>query len=168
LVVTVEDKSSAEFEIDDNLLDIVVFETDGETLTIHTTENYNSKHGLKVRLSTPELTGLDLSGAATAQIDGVAAEEFDLDLSGASSATVRGSATAFSASASGASKIRCYELETKETSASLSGASSAELHATESVAVKASGASSAKYKGNPEQVSRSISGASSIQPAESD
>jgi hypothetical protein len=167
LIVTVEDKVGAEIEVDDNLLDIVVLETRGDTLTIRTTESYNSQHGLKIRLSTPELVGLDLSGATRAEVDGVNAQEFSLDLSGASSATIKGTAETFRCALSGASRVHCFELETQTAKATLSGASKAELDVTDSLSANASGASSVKYKGKPDHVERSISGASSIQPVAS-
>jgi hypothetical protein len=163
LVVTVEDKVGVEIEIDDNLLDIVVVETRGDTLVIRTNQSYNSRHGLKVRLSTPDLMGLDLSGAARAEVEGVNAQDFALELSGASSATVSGTVKTFKSAASGASKIHCFELATQKASLSLSGASSAELDVSESLNVNASGASKVKYKGNPDHVERKISGASTVQ-----
>jgi hypothetical protein len=163
LVVTVEDKIGAEIEFDDNLLDIVVLETDGDTLIIRTNQSYSSQHGLKVRLSTPELKGLELSGATSAHVDGVSSQDFSLELSGASSATVAGTAGTFTSTASGASRIRCFELATHKASVSLSGASSAELDVSDSLSVNASGASNVKYKGNPDRVERKISGASTIQ-----
>jgi hypothetical protein len=167
VIVTLADNTDAEIEFDDNLLDIVSLETRGDTLIIRTRESYNSKHSLKVRLSTPQLKSLVLSGASTAHVDGVSAQEFELELSGASSATVNGTARKLSTAASGASKVRCFELITESTTATLSGASSAEVYATASLSVNASGASSLRFRGSPKDVKRQVSGASSIQASNS-
>jgi hypothetical protein len=164
LDIAVAEEASLEIEFDDNLHEIVSVETVGDNLTIRTLENYRSKQALKVRLTTPALAGVDLSGASTAQIKGVNSDSFEIQLSGASSASIDGVARQLTADASGASKINCMGLEAETVDASLSGASSAEVHVTAALLVDASGASQVLFKGNPPRIEKRISGASSVQP----
>jgi hypothetical protein len=163
VAIAVEDKTAAQLEFDDNLLELVSIESHGDTLIIRTRENYRSKHGLKVRLSTPHLLAIDLSGASKAVIDGVSEDEFAIQLSGASSATVGGRIQHLEVEASGASAAHCLELDAGSITASLSGASSAEVHATESLSVNASGASHLTFTGQPRQIQKQVSGASTVQ-----
>jgi hypothetical protein len=162
VIVREESTTSVEFEIDDNLVDLVAIESSGDTLMIRTTSGYNSTNGLKVRVSTPKLQSIHLSGASRGTVDGVHGDDFAIELSGASSVTVKGTAKKLNAQASGASRVHCFELETERATVSLSGASNGEVHATQSLKVNASGASNVTYVGKPEHIEKSVSGASSV------
>jgi hypothetical protein len=62
---------------------------------------------------------------------------------------------------SGASQINAFDLTVEASELSLSGASIAKVWVTKSLNVDASGASSVRYKGNPE-IRKQLSGASTL------
>jgi hypothetical protein len=83
------------------------------------------------------------------------------DLSGASTLELKGTTARFSTDASGASKIKCMNLETDETDLHVSGATDAEVTANKQLNIDASGASNIDYRGNA-SINQKSSGASSV------
>lgn len=104
---------------------------------------------------------LKLSGAC--EIKGaIAVKDLDLEISGATTVRLTGTVENIKLKASGASDLKKYELVTENCIASISGASDIRMTVNKSLSVKASGASSFYYYGNPEKKDISESGASSI------
>ncbi len=103
---------------------------------------------------------LEISGASTATID-IDADQLAVDFSGASTINLNGKATRMEGEVSGATTLKAYNLQTKQVSLDVSGASGASVSATEKVNVQASGASSVRYRGGA-SVSSNTSGASSV------
>jgi hypothetical protein len=130
----------------------------------------------------PQLKGLDLSGATTTTVEGFknvekmdldisgasrltaafTAKKVSLDISGASTIILEGKAEQMSGDISGATTFRATKFEVENASLDISGASSAKLNISQNLKASASGASSIRYTGNPQNVTKDISGASSI------
>ena len=169
-------------EADENLMRFIVTEVHGKTLKIYSEGGLNPQAGLKARIAFNELRSIELSGAVKLygnnvirlkdlEIDGSGASDIELslqavrlnvDLSGASKLRLEGNADNFLIEGSGASKFYAAELKTASTRLDLSGASFAEVWATGSLELEASGASEIRYKGDPETIRTNTSGASSI------
>lgn len=112
----------------------------------------------------PALSGVDLSGAVTARVSGFTSDfDMDVELSGASQLDIAGAAKSLDADISGASTLHGFEFETKSATIEASGASNAEILATQTLNARASGASNVRYRGNP-AVSANTSGASVVEP----
>lgn len=88
--------------------------------------------------------------------------DVDARISGASTVKVTGKVKNLKLEASGASDMKNYNLQIENLIADLSGASDVKAYITKSITVKASGASSLNYSGNPEKVAIHTSGASSV------
>ncbi|RYF87098.1 MAG: DUF2807 domain-containing protein [Chitinophagaceae bacterium] len=116
------------------------------------------------KLSTPETFDIDLSGASGIDVD-IKAPRVNAELSGASSIKLAGETKDLSIEGSGASEVKCFDLLAENTRIDVSGAFSAQVHASVQLDVEASGASEIKYKGSP-SVKQSVSGASSISKAD--
>lgn len=149
---------------DDNLVDRVITEVDGDTLEIHLPGSVSTKAPLRAEISMPSLAGVDVSGATKADIDGVTAEELELEASGASHIVARGKAGKLDAEASGATQLDTRELKAAIVRIDVSGASKAEVTATEALDADASGSSTIRYFGAPASVRTDTSGASTIDP----
>lgn len=174
---------SVQVESDENLLEYLEIFKDGHTLVIQPKKGYNLQpsNEVIVHVSAPAFRTLDASGASTIISEGqltsqhlelsasgaseirldVMASELQADLSGASTLELRGSSARFATEASGASKIKCLNLVTDETTLDLSGATDAEITANKQLNIEASGASSVDYRGNP-NINQNSSGASSV------
>jgi hypothetical protein len=180
-----DSSSSVRVVADEDLMQYIIIEADGNTLHIKPKNgaNLRSSQGIKVYVSNLSYKNFEVSGASdiysenkitsneeiVIEVTGASSVEMELhspsvdaDLTGASSVTLRGETKKFTADASGASGIRCFQLMTEETDVEVSGASHAKVFASIKISSTASGASGVEYKGNPSLSGESISGASSV------
>ncbi|MCH5715800.1 GIN domain-containing protein [Niabella hibiscisoli] len=157
---------------------------DGNTLEVDVKDNINldASGEVKVYIAAPLLDKVDLSGAAQLHTEGKFAQDkkiaFDLsgassgnisvrapmvelEASGASTLTVDGECKDIKASASGASTINSFDLKSENADVEASGASTVRVFSSLKLNARSHGASSVKYKGNP-QVTQDVSGASSV------
>lgn len=162
LEITVQKDFSLTVEADDNLLEQVKTEVSGNTLKISTKDSFNSKNKIKIKLSLPELTYLDLSGASNANVSGVKTDSLKLNASGAARIKIDGEVKSLEATASGASGIDAEGLKTENAKANASGASHVTVSPTGDLDAEASGASSVTYTGEPKNIKQNASGASTI------
>lgn len=162
LEIAAQNDFSLEVESDDNLLPYIKTEIDGTNLKIFTEGKIKTKNPIRIRISMPELVGLDVSGASNAAVSGVKAKAFDLEASGASKINIDGEVEILVIEASGASKIDAENLKTQEAVADTSGASKIVVSPTVKLKADASGASTIYYTGEPESIDKNSSGASSI------
>lgn len=176
--------TSVRVETDDNLQEYVRVETNGSTLEIYTEGGFNLRpsHKTKVYVSNPAFDGFKVSGASSVtseseissaerislQLSGASEGRLQLnaprvivDVSGASGANLRGRTKDLEATASGASKIRGYELLTENSHVDANGASQIEVYASVKIEGEASGASGINYRGNATNSVRT-SGASHV------
>jgi hypothetical protein len=84
------------------------------------------------------------------------------DLSGASSLQIQGSTIDFRLDASGASSMESYSFLTKYLDANLDGASQASLSVEDEIRIRASGASTLRYRGDATITHQQLSGAASV------
>jgi hypothetical protein len=183
LDVTVGPSRTVEVTAADNLLPHVITELAGGRLKITTDASTTTKIGIKVKATTPTLKAVDGSGASTTTVAGVQAERFRLGLSGASTCTLTGKADRLDLTVSGASRctltgdagrltvdcsgashLDATGLNAKAVDVSVSGASGADVKATEELKADASGASNVHYVGSPGKVNKNTSGASHVGP----
>lgn len=175
---------SVKVETDDNLQQYVDVYTRGNTLVIENKSGYNldPTDKIVVYVSAPEWKELEITGASELfgeapltgnelQVVASGASKVSLDVNvkklrseadGASTLLLKGTATNFSADASGASQIRGLDLQTSEASLDVSGASQAEITAEKELNIEASGASEVRYRGNA-NINQKSSGASQVE-----
>ncbi len=150
--------------IDDNLLPLIQTKVEGDTLHIYSKESYNTSRGLKVKITTPTLDGVAVSGACNIHAVGLDSKNFELNISGAGDAHLTGKAEALAIQLSGAGSVEASQLVAKNVQVVISGAASAEVYASQSLDATVSGTGSVQYKGNPPTVRKNVSGVGSIGP----
>lgn len=153
---------SVEVEADDNLLTFVKTEVDGDTLKIYSEESMNTRSPVRVRIGAPNIAKLDASGASKVSMSNIKNESLVLGLSGASKVSLSGETGRLNVEASGASSVDAAKLNSQAAEIEASGASNVTVAAAESLKLDASGASRINYTGNPKNVEKHSSGASSI------
>lgn len=153
---------SVSVETDDNLLQNIKTEVSGDTLKIYSEDGISPKTQINVKISMPDIIGLQISGASSANVSNVKPDLIELKASGASKIKIDGEAIRLTADASGASKIDAENLKAEDAFIDASGASSAIVFATEELNADASGASKITYVGEPKRIKQDASGASSI------
>jgi len=161
--ITAGKEFSVNVEADDNLLPYIRTEVDGDTLQISANEKLSSKNPILVRVTAPNIERINASGAASVSIIDIKNSDLSVDLSGASELTAAGETNDLNAVLSGSSVIKARRLSSGSADIDASGASRAYVLATKTLTAEASGASSITYQGNPENIEKNVSGASSIQ-----
>ncbi len=162
--------------------EVTFLDTKVEDGTLYITAKGNYKESIRVYVSNNKLNEVLLSGAVNLETkNALKTDNFNISLSGASSANIElnatkvsaiqsgasnlklnGSTESFSAENSGASSLKAYGLNSKLTSVTTTGASSAKVFASEKLVANATGASSIKFKGEAKDVTAEASTSSSI------
>lgn len=163
-------------------IDDLIVKREGTTLVIRYSNDHERRHDTFIRITMPSLDAVNFSGGSESRVSGFYdAEDFDvflsggsvcqLDvdatslntvLSGASYLNVRGSGDVVDADISGASAFKAFNFPVSDATVHLSGASDAQITATDHLVVTATGASHLLYRGDALLTSE-ISGASSVQ-----
>lgn len=173
---------SVQLTADANLLPLIKTTVSGGELVIRTNKSVTTYEKLNVYIVIPRLKSVKLNGASTCSSQGliksdnleievsgasevnmeVECSDLELELSGASEITLKGTAENVEIEASGASDVKAYSLIAESADIDASGASDVKITVKNKIDAEASGASSISFKGNPQEVRQSNSGASSI------
>jgi hypothetical protein len=138
-------------------------ELDYGNLIVWIDGNVQLQRPVELYLSSVDLIGVNLSGAATADIERVKEKNFKVVLSGASVLNVKGRARAIEAELTGASKFDAGRMPAQEVKLKADGASRALVNCDGKLTVDADGASTVSYKGSP-KVTKNENGASKVVP----
>lgn len=160
--IIVQKDFSIQVEADDNLLQFIKTEVSGDTLKISSEKSFKSNNPLKIRITAPDIDNLDLSGASKVNLVNLNNDSLSLDSSGASKIKIEGTTKTFTVEMSGASKLDAENLKAENVSVDSSGASSASVFVTNELKANLSGATNVVYSGNPKNVEKKTSGASSV------
>ena len=109
-----------------------------------------------------ELFKIEASGASNIE-SYIEANEVDFEVSGVSNMNLKGKAGKVNYEASGASNISAKNLHASACTIECSGASAAEIYASESLDIDVSGMSHVSYSGKPKQLNENSSGMSVIE-----
>lgn len=122
-----------------NILPIIATDVAGDTLTIHSTQSYNTTVGVTVNIVVPDLEGITLGGGSQGTATGISGEQLDINLSGGAGLTASGTVTALALNVSGGARATLDALLTQAVTADLSGGANATVSASISVYGSASG-----------------------------
>jgi len=153
---------SVEVEADDNLLQYIKTEVHNGTLEISTEKRISPKERIRVRISAPNIERLEVSGASKLSLADVKNDTLRVDASGASKIKVDGETRNLEVELSGASRLDAENLKAENVNVDGSGASSANVNVSGDLKADLSGASKVTYTGNPRNLEKSTSGASSV------
>ena len=160
--VVVGQEKSVTVTFDDNLLELLRTEVVNGELRIYTDGSYNTKAGLDIQVTVPELDSVTISGVSTLTAANVSGPSFKVNVSGVAKATVSGEVEDLAVSTSGTSKANLKDLIAKNTTVQASGTSNAIVFASQSVDAKSSGTADINVHGAPEDIKQSSSGVSNI------
>lgn len=184
----VEIKESGQFSVsisaDDNVINLVETEKEGDTLRIGLEAGDYSEVTLRARITMPELLGVMLTGASQATLEGfssandlsvslsgssvlegyVEAREAELRINGASKVSLAGSADRLRVRATGASALDLQHFSVDRVSVALDGASQVTANVRRAIEhARLTGASIFLYDGEPELEDIQTFGASRIE-----
>jgi len=183
--ITQSDKYSVSVTVNESLVENLEVNVSGNTLHIGLKPGLGITGAatMKAKVTMPELTGLDLSGASRttlagfssdnslkAEVSGASTLRGDLtcgdasfNVSGASKVELDGRAKNLDIEVSGASTVDLGNFASVNTTVNASGASKAIVAPSGSLDVEASGASTVRYAGEPTRVRENTSGASMVE-----
>jgi hypothetical protein len=160
--IVAQQEQSLEVEGDDNLLPLITTEVRDGVLDIGTEKGFSTKHKLRVRISVPNLDGVNTSGASDIVASNVKNDEFTIEASGAGTLQVSGEVTKLGVNISGAGEVDAKDLHAQNVSITSSGAARADVYASEELHASVSGAGNINYYGNPKTIEEDRSGAGTI------
>ncbi len=160
--ITAQKDFSVEVEADDNLLEFIKTEADGRTLEVKSRKRFSTSNPLRIRISAPDIENLDLSGASKVTLVNIKNDALELNSSGASKIKIEGVTKNFTVEMSGASRLDAENLQSENVSVDSNGASNVHVFVTNELKADLSGASKVVYSGNPVNLEKKTSGASSV------
>jgi Putative auto-transporter adhesin, head GIN domain len=175
-------------EGDENLLEYLEVDQQGDKITVRTRHGFNLSPTVdmkiyvtapvynnievsgacdiigQTKIDNPEALSLDASGVAKIKME-VNAPKLSAEISGSGSIDLKGQTKDVELGLSGAAEAHCYELLSENTKVDISGAGSAQVYASVKLSAEVSGAGNVSYKGNATDVSQKVSGAGSVNKA---
>ncbi|HEY0460546.1 MAG TPA: head GIN domain-containing protein [Pyrinomonadaceae bacterium] len=153
---------SVEVVADDNLLQYIKTEVNGDTLEISSVKSISPKSAIRVRIGAPNIENLQVSGVSKVSLANLKNDTLKVDASGASKIKVDGETKNLEVELSGASRLDAENLKSENVNVDGSGASNAAVNVSGDLRADLSGASKVTYTGNPRNLEKSTSGASSV------
>lgn len=171
-------------EAEENLMEYIVVEKDGNELEVRYKRNtwIKSKRPVNVYVTAPSYTGLAVSGSGNlfSQTKITSSSQLDIDISGSGDANlevdaptvnaeITGSGTAilkgmtrsFNGDIAGSGTLKAYNLLSEKSDIEVTGSGDAEVFASKQLDVRVAGSGNINYKGNP-SVSQNIAGSGSV------
>lgn len=150
---------------DDNLIDRVTTDVEDTTLVIGSTPgSYSTNSPMRVEVSVPSLRDVTLSGSGNVLVTGVDGRRFTMTISGSGAVSVSGTTDQLDATVSGSGQAELGGLEARAVRAVVSGSGEIVVTATASIDASVPGSGSIVYGGNPDDVTKSVTGSGEIIP----
>lgn len=157
---------SVEISADDNLLPLILTEVHDGILRVTSKKSICASAPMTLTITVETLDLIRSSGANEFQVADLKGESLEVALSGSSNMTLDGTVDRLAAKIDGASGLLARQLKSKQVAVAISGAGSAEVHASERLQGDISGVGSIRYAGNPGEVVRNIMGWGDITPVD--
>ncbi len=160
VTVVAGDDFSLSIRADSSIIDDIHTSVVGTTLVI-SQDHKASVRRVEIVIHAPTLSSLEMLGAGSITVTGLAANRFTIAIAGAGDVTVSGDATTVVAVLSGAGSIDTTDLRGTDVTVRLSGVGSIAVAALRSLDAELSGVGEIKYEGDPTVTSK-ISGIGEI------
>ncbi len=163
VVIRVGEKQSVVVRGDDNLLDRVTTHVRSGTLVVaNTPGSFTTKSPMSVAVTVPTFGALTLTGSGNIVVDGVDAESLKVSLPGAGTLTGSGTVERLDVTVGGSGTVLFTRIAANDVRAVVSGTGSIFVTATASLDASVSGSGSILYAGQPQSVTKSITGTGTI------
>jgi Putative auto-transporter adhesin, head GIN domain len=117
-----------------------------------------------VRVTTPQLQALKVSGAGEITVNGISGAALDVSFDGAASLEANGMVGTLTVQMNGAGKMDLSQLEAVSALVTANGAGSIDVNSTGSLDATVNGVGTINYYGKPAKVTTAINGVGSISP----
>jgi hypothetical protein len=151
---------------DDNVLPLVTTEVSNNVLHIKSTRGYSVSEPITLKISVPDLEGIQSAGAGTIEVSGVKNEKFTINANGAPTVRASGDTQTLKIDATGAGNVDTHKLHAARVEVDAKGVANVEVYAREQLDVNISGPSHVIYQGDA-AVNRRVNGPGSVEKKES-
>jgi hypothetical protein len=165
--VVAQKEQSLEIEADDNILPLVSTEVSNNVLRIKNDKGFSISEPVVVRISVPDLSALNVSGAGNISISGLKNEKFEIDSDGAPTIKVSGSTKVIDISTSGAAKIDAHGLHAATGVIDSKGVSKIDVDVKNQLDVTITGPSIVTCEGDP-TINKTIIGPGKVEKRQSE
>ncbi len=163
VLIRVGEKQSVIVKADHNLLDRVTTEVQSGKLVVgNTPGSFTNKAPMSVEVDLPTLDALTLTGSGNIVASNIDARSLGVTLTGSGTLNGSGTATRLDATVSGTGTLHFQELAAKDVRAVVSGAGSIFVTATRDLDASVSGVGAIVYSGNPQHVTKSVTGEGAV------
>jgi len=162
VTIQVGQAQSVEIEADDNILPLIETNSKRGVLEISNKDSFDVKSAPVIRITVPELSEINASGASTINATNIKGDDFKVESSGASTVKAGGDVKSLEVTLSGAGTANLQELRAQTVEAKSDGAGHITVYAVDSLDATANGAGGIDYYGNPKTVSQHVTGAGSV------
>jgi len=160
--VIIGETQSVKVTFDDNLIEFVETRVRDGHLEISVEKSYSTHSRNRVDIVVPSLDEIFCSGSGDTEISGLRGDEFHYDVNGSGDLIVDGEIDELRISISGSGDVDARDLMAREARVRISGSGDVKLFASESIDGRVSGSGDILIYGNPEHISRRVSGSGSI------
>jgi hypothetical protein len=161
VLVTIGDKTEVVVETDDNIVPLIATEVSNDTLRVYSKESYNSRLGVKLRITTPSLQSMSLAGSGDVRVSKLQEKSFTVSIAGSGDVKVEGSAEDVRVSISGSGDVDLSGMSAKKSSVDVAGSGNVKVNVTELLSARIAGSGDVRYRGNP-RVEQQILGSGSL------
>jgi hypothetical protein len=162
--VAVGPAASVAVTADDNILPIIETSVEGDTLKIGSKHSYNTRVGVKVKITAPALDGVSVTGSGDIRVTGLKAGDMDAGVTGSGDVTLSGEIEQLRAHITGSGSLQAGELGAKGVRVTVTGSGDATVRAREELDARVTGSGDVRYSGNPTQVQKHVTGSGNIAP----
>jgi hypothetical protein len=163
VVIRVGEKQSVVVKADDNLLNRVTTHVRSGALVIgNTPGSLAAKSPMSVEVNVPSLKALALTGSGNILVSGIKTESLTVTLSGSGNLLGSGTATSLDITVSGYGNARFTQLVANKVHAVISGSGAIFVTATKNLDASVPGSGTIIYAGNPQDVTKSVTGSGAI------
>ncbi len=162
VTITIGEPQNITVTYDDNLVEYVLTEVDGQTLHIYSDESVSSRKSCDIQITVPSLTDVKVSGSGDFEITGLKGEIFEYEVSGSGDLDVSGEVEEVTIEISGSGDVDARDLRAKRAYVEISGSGDVSVWAEELFDGEIAGSGDIAYYGNPKKVSRHVAGSGDI------
>jgi len=159
---TSQKPASFEIEADDNILPLIQTNVRNGVLYLKTEKGYNSSKGVFVRITVPDLSMIEATGASKFRVQGLKNDKFEVHTTGASTIAVSGESQSVEIHTTGAGLVDAHNLRAAKANVSSTGAAKVDVYASEQLDANVSGIAHVTYSGDPKVVNKNTTGAATV------
>ncbi|MDT8405847.1 MAG: head GIN domain-containing protein [Methylococcales bacterium] len=155
-------RQAVEFRGDDNLIERIRYQVDGDTLKLTMPEPYTTHNDLVIAITLDQLKRIKVAGSSNVQLNSLNTDSLALELSGSVDVRGQGHSQTLQVLVQGSGDVDLRNWQANDVIIEASGATDFHVAAKDTLKVRASGAGDIVYYGNPELTTR-LSGVTDIE-----